>query len=195
MYVNLVNRCNSTTNDIGVYFSDTAVTEINNSLPLPFTPQINNTAGYITDTLNWTLISGDYTAAGNERYLIIGNFKDDAHSSFLTVNPTGQDITYFYIDDVSLTHCPVGINEIKEENNITMYPNPSNGKFTITSINNEIITRISITDITGRMVFKNKFESVSNKAENDVSFLPAGTYFVSVVTNVNNYNLKLAIVK
>ena len=195
MYVNLADVCRNTTDAIGVYFSDTVITGINNSLPLPFIPQITNLTGYITDTLNWTLISGDYNANGGENYLIIGNFKDDFNSSFLTVNPAGQDITYFYIDDVSLTLCTVGINEISNKIGITIFPNPSNDKITITSENSEAIKQISISDLTGRVVYKTSFENKSIEVETDVSFLPVGTYFINITTNVNNYYLKIIIVK
>lgn len=37
--------------------------------------------GMISDTLGWTTISGTYVAAGGERYLTIGNFRDDGETN------------------------------------------------------------------------------------------------------------------
>jgi hypothetical protein len=66
-------------------------------------PQISYTGGIITDTLNWTAISGTFVAKGNEKFLIVGNFKTDAQTNTLalypTANPMSNDV---YIDDVSV---------------------------------------------------------------------------------------------
>lgn len=177
MYVNLANTCRSTTNSIGVYFSDTAITGINNSLPLPFIPQINNNAGFITDTANWTLISGDYNASGSENFMIIGNFNDDANSSFLTVNPAGQNITYFYIDDVSLARCNVGFIEInKKENKISIYPNPASGFITLQS--EQLINgNIYIINNLGLVVKEQEIKQENEKTI-DIHSLPAGLYLL-----------------
>lgn len=99
MYVNLSDRVKWSTDDISVYFSDTAITTTN-ILPLPFTPQINNVAGNYPDTLNWTLISGTYVAAGGENYLVIGNFYNDSNTNLITVNNALTESCYIYVDDV-----------------------------------------------------------------------------------------------
>jgi gliding motility-associated-like protein len=72
--------------------------------PLNVVPQIANPTGsFITDTLNWTEVSGTFTATGNEKYLTIGNFLNDAATNTVVVNPTSAyTVTYFLIDDVSL---------------------------------------------------------------------------------------------
>lgn len=68
------------------------------------TPQVENTAGNIIDTVCQT-ISGTFTATGTEQYVVIGNFRNDANTtsagdcSFLC---TG----YIIIDDISIrTSC------------------------------------------------------------------------------------------
>lgn len=106
MYVNLANMSRFTSNEIGVYFSNTIVSGINNFLPLPFTPQIRNVSVINPDTLNWTLIEGDLTASGGESYLIIGNFRNDSSTTKTLVNHTiRRKLIYIYIDDVSLIKC------------------------------------------------------------------------------------------
>jgi OOP family OmpA-OmpF porin len=99
MYVNLCNLSSFAIEDVGIYFSDT-----NDFQPFSVMPQIINSSGFISDTLNWTLISGDYIANGGETYLTIGNFKNDSNTdtTFIGQN-SSQLLSYIYVDDVSLT--------------------------------------------------------------------------------------------
>lgn len=115
IYVNLAGDDRRyATDDIGVYFSDTAVSNApdcgggnTNCGPLPYTPQVNNPDGnFITDTSNWVLISGIFTAAGGESYITIGNFKDSANTDIILVQASGSNTIYYYIDDISLTRIP-----------------------------------------------------------------------------------------
>jgi hypothetical protein len=57
---------------------------------------------YLIDTLNWTKIEGIYKANGNEKYVIIGNFKNDASSDTISTSHGNYYYSYFYIDDVSV---------------------------------------------------------------------------------------------
>ncbi|MES2132864.1 MAG: gliding motility-associated C-terminal domain-containing protein [Bacteroidota bacterium] len=109
MYLNLYNPSKYTSDRIGMYFSSTAFA-CNQAMPTPQTiaplnviPQIINPGNFITDTLNWTEFSGSFVAAGNEQYLTIGNFYNDAATNTVVANPSsGYNVTYFLIDDVSL---------------------------------------------------------------------------------------------
>ncbi len=110
MYLNLYNPSKHTTDKVGMYFSSTPYA-CSQAFPLPqyiaplnVTPQIANPTGsFITDTLNWTEVSGTFTAVGNEKYLTIGNFANDAATNTVVINPTSlYTVTYFLIDDVSL---------------------------------------------------------------------------------------------
>jgi len=107
MYVNLHNKSDDATDDIGAYISATAPSSTDNGfLNGNPSPQINNPSGnVITDTMNWTLITGQYTATGGEKFITIGHFHDDAHTTYQTVN-TGSHLqgSYYYIDDVSLVN-------------------------------------------------------------------------------------------
>jgi len=109
MYLNLYNECKNATDKAGMYFSTTPFA-CNQAMPTPQTiaplnvvPQIINPGNFITDTLNWTEFSGTFVAAGNEQYLTIGNFLNDAMTTTITVNPaTPYLVLFFNIDDVSL---------------------------------------------------------------------------------------------
>jgi hypothetical protein len=52
MYVSNPNYSTYVTDALSVYFSDTLISGITNPFALPYTPQINNPSGFITDTLN-----------------------------------------------------------------------------------------------------------------------------------------------
>ena len=91
MYVNLHNSFQMAVDGVGAYFSAGPIGSTNVSV-LPYTPQVQNPAGNIlSDTLNWTLVSGYFTAEGGEDYLTIGNFKKDDASKWENVSPTAMN--------------------------------------------------------------------------------------------------------
>ncbi|MDP1800897.1 MAG: hypothetical protein Q8L81_06070 [Bacteroidota bacterium] len=93
-------------NSFGAYFADNTLDTINYcNKPLTYlNPQIENQTGIITDTLNWVPITGTFVATGNEKYMVLGNFRSDASTNTLLINPTfsatlANDVC---IDDVSV---------------------------------------------------------------------------------------------
>jgi len=113
-YVSLSDTSWYATDDIGIYFSDTAIhKDIPDYSPFSsFTPQITNAQGnFLTDKENWVVISGIYIAHGGEQYITIGNFNDDANTDTLKVSYGGSYPAYglwslYYIDDVSVILIP-----------------------------------------------------------------------------------------
>jgi hypothetical protein len=72
-------------------------------LTFPTPPHIVNPPNnIITDSTNWTLIQGLYTAAGWESHLILGNFKDDPNTTNAFVGGAFTNYAYYYFDDVSV---------------------------------------------------------------------------------------------
>lgn len=180
MYVSLADRSRYTTHDIGVYFSDTPITNVNNYNVLPVLAQINNLIGNSFDTLNWTYVEGEYTAVGNEAYLLIGNFKDNPNTTFSLVNassPLGS--VYCYIDNVSLVPmlpCVTAIQDQRENSILDIYPNPCSSLLTIK--NQQEILQLKIFDLIGQEVF---YSTVNNSiVEIDVSKFENGIYFAQV---------------
>jgi len=161
MYINLCNVCKFNTYNIGVYFSDTIITGVPNTQPLSYIPQITNTFGNNPDTLNWTLVSGDYIATGGESYLIIGNFNDDVSTDTSTYNPlASQNAAYVFIDDLSLAHCfPVSIGELNN-NTINIYPNPITDKLNVKIKNNEQ-SEIILYDLSSRKLLQQTFTNTT----------------------------------
>jgi hypothetical protein len=161
MYINLANTSIYTSSNIGVYFSDTLINTINYfQYFLPISPQINNSHGNFPDTLNWTLVSGDYMAVGGERYLTIGNFNNDLSLDSSLVNPTESEaVSYFYIDDVSLTaiSCTTeGITTYTNTLEVNVFPNPVTTSLTITTTTTEE-TEVTLYDVTSRKLMQQRF--------------------------------------
>jgi len=105
-YVCVGNPASYGIDGFGAYFGDNTLDTITTiGIPLTYlTPQIQNPNGnIISDTLNWTLVTGTFVAAGNEKHMVIGNFKSDAATTKTLIN---SNILPFVamdacIDDVS----------------------------------------------------------------------------------------------
>lgn len=70
-----------------------------------YEPQVVNPyEAVITDTKNWTRISGVFTAEGGEEFLTIGNFCPTSKSNLTDIDSLSYILpgSYFYIDSVSL---------------------------------------------------------------------------------------------
>lgn len=179
MYVCLANKYKYAADAIGVYFSDIPITGTPNFLPLPFTPQINSAAGFMSDTLNWMLISGNYTASGTENYLIIGNFKNDANTNSLLVNNSGiYDQSYIYLDQVSLTAC-TSVNEQSANGGINIYHDPANDLIIINIPGIQNSTCLNIFDISGRKILQKNISAANVSV--DIKNFAGGIYFVELV--------------
>ena len=105
-FTNLLNSMKYACNNNGLLFTKKAVyvdTALHKYGVLPANPQIVNYGNpIITDTLGWTKVSGIYKAQGGEKFITIGNFKTDAQTTTLNVNPAGYPGTGYLIDDVSV---------------------------------------------------------------------------------------------
>lgn len=182
MYVSLGNRCMYATDDFGAYFSDTIISGLTHSNALGKSPQVKNPQGNIlNDTLNWTLISGSFIAAGGEIQLIIGNFKKDSNTTVISMPwVAGQNPSaYYYVDNVSLikiSGCNTGVNEIKVNSLIKLFPNPMSDKLNVTSSSNELL-EIIIYDVASRKILQQKF---ANSVTLSIEQLAKGIYIYEI---------------
>jgi hypothetical protein len=178
MYVNLTNTCKFTTDAIGAYFSDTAITGLNNFDPLPITPQISNNPGNLFDTLEWTQVSMIYQALGGETYLIVGNFMDDATSTLTLINNDAPfDFAYVLVDDVSLTPCKATGEESLEKYKVHIYPNPATDYLTIET-NTEELSTVTVYDFSNRKILEQSF---NRTVVLSLMNLPVGLYFFEFI--------------
>ncbi len=185
MQVSLGDICRHTTDDIGVYFSNAAVTGVPTYAPLPFTPQVVNVPGNTIDTLGWTLVLGNYVALGGETHIIIGNFNDDANTTVSTFNANAAgDYIYVAIDDVHLVPLVISsIDKIKVKP-FMIYPNPSKGEvyFTLRQPLTESAV-VGVTDPAGRLVRRLQLEpGTSGPVPLGLGAQAAGVFLVTMTS-------------
>ncbi len=107
LFISLGEMSDLMINEIGVYFSNTAISS-ENTASLNIIPQcVFYDEDYFTDSVNWQKLETYYAAKGDENFITIGNFKNDIETDTLrrfdispiSVNP---NFTYMYFDDVQL---------------------------------------------------------------------------------------------
>ena len=118
-FVNLADSSNVGTRYFGMYFSETSIRAMTDgrmlisSFLLDCPPQIQNpTDRFLTDTTNWTPITGFYTAKGGEQFIAIGGFYEYNDSLVQRIRPDRplakfyrsmeKHLGYYFIDDVSV---------------------------------------------------------------------------------------------
>jgi OmpA-OmpF porin, OOP family len=105
MYIRLLEAENVTVTvkQLGAYFSET---EFKIGMEFNEHGLVDTTYNKgISGSLNWILIQGDYNAKGNEKYMIIGNFRTKMKDDFVKKNKWSLfafQEAYYYIDDISL---------------------------------------------------------------------------------------------
>ncbi len=121
-----------------------------------------------------------YAADGNDYYV------DDVSWTAISSDACRSDL----VEVVNTVEECVGINEFNY-NNVSIYPNPSNGEFMVA--NNVDITTISITDAQGKVV--HSLNNINlNKVNIDITNLEKGMYLINIET-VNGTITKPVMVK
>ena len=107
MYANLGDFSGMTTDDLGVHFSVDSILS-DDPYPPGMAPHIALGSGTFLEREQWTVLEGNYTASGGERFLTIGNFRWDGETSVMDVPggpPNTGEFTYCLVDSVSLKPC------------------------------------------------------------------------------------------
>ena len=164
-YVSLNDGYIQAINEIGAYFSATPPGPYANALHVPVTPQIENTTVLLDDTASWMRISGYFLASGGEEYITIGNFNNDTNTTIVQVGNVGSYGSYYFVDDVWVSLSEgTGVEE-KENQEVSLYPNPVGKKLAVCSrqparttvqSGGFAITSIGIYNSIGKLVFENK---------------------------------------
>jgi hypothetical protein len=173
-YINLWNASKHGIDAIGIYFSDSAVSCPTFTCLLTDTPQVVSPLGIaITDTLNWTKVSGSFIANGGERFVAIGNFLPDNQLTIVLNDSAQPYSTYYYIDDVSVFKCDSSsaINDLVKQQQLIVFPNPANNLITVS--NSKQVDELCLLDVSGKVVLQQKQVKVI-----DVSELVNGLYML-----------------
>ena len=85
-----------------------------------------------------------------------------------------------------------GVEELLSQNNVNLYPNPTDGLLNINFDNyNSEVVNMQIIDLTGKVVKNGAFTNSFNKV--DVSNLNKGIYFVKLQNGIFNESYKIVI--
>ena len=156
--------CDSTVELTLTLFSDSNTITYNGA-----TLQVGVSAGATYQWLNCsnnTLILG----ATNQTYTVPGGVGSYA---CVTATSSCTDTT----DCFNFSN--IGFDELSK-NEFSIYPNPTNGKFTIESSGSQLIHTIIISDIQGKQIASSTIESNSYTA--DLSNVDSGVYYVSIIS-------------
>jgi len=100
---NLADNSSRTTDALGVRFYQEAVL-LPNAFPPGDEPHLELPPGTFLNTTDWTPLEGTYIASGGERYLMIGNYRNNANTTVQQLSTNGN-FAYAFIDAVSLEPC------------------------------------------------------------------------------------------
>jgi hypothetical protein len=179
-------QCNIATNMIGALFTMNPYFEPAGQIPLQNTCQIV-ADNIISDTINWTKISGSFIADSAYRYLVIGNFFEDQFLDTLHLPySVVPQVSYYYLDDVC-----VSTDSLYAENwttlnvsnlsldVITVYPNPVSDNLYINSQNK--IENIEIYDFFGHLIYSQQ-NFPNEEYVLNIEKINSGIYFFKIRT-------------
>jgi sugar lactone lactonase YvrE len=98
-----------------------------------------------------------------------------------------------YIGDINnnrvrVISLPLGVNEIANSNEIKLFPNPNNGKFTLEVKSEELRTKsdVEVYNMLGERIYSSPFTINHLQFSIDISGQPAGIYLYRVLSETDN---------
>lgn len=153
---------NCITNNFGIVFtrndfSNYATDSINNPLLSNFSHYHIQTIE--SDTANWIFVKSSLVADSAYRYVVFGNFYDDAHTDTVRFYPLNTCLSYWYLDNVCVSsdslscNLDVGMPETQNEQSITY----SENNLHLFAGNNFSLASYLVYNINGQEVKKGTF--------------------------------------
>jgi len=197
-YVTLADSLRSYSNNIGAYFSVDSFF-VSNTWLIEQIPQIqNNVNNNLGSKIDWTIVCDTFVAAGNEKYITIGNFYNDSLSPLTHLTSTCEQdpssyscCAYYYIDDVSVElvdDTGLIVNEVVTK--YKLFPNPNNGFFQLSCASIEKIT-CQLLNIAGQIIDSRECKPINNNVAFDYSGIENGLYLLRVISNSEIFTLKV----
>ncbi len=127
---------------------------------------------------------------GNIKYFKV----DGNYNGYIAVDST---VLYRWDTDFAMNsgfpNPPTSVDELEINNNIQIYPNPTNGKFTfeLPSSVFHLPSSVSIYNILGELVFSSSVFGLRSSVSPDISNQPSGIYFINIISGEYNYYHKL----
>jgi len=140
------------------------------------------------------LIAADQATTGGQDYCLIwevfarrGLGQNASSGSTANANDQVEDFTV----PAPGPNCILGLDHINNDDNVRLYPNPSNG-FVNIRVNNYVgKVDVQIVDVNGRVVFQKMGADFNTEASLNLSHLQKGMYVVKVNAENLNFSKKL----
>jgi len=100
----------------------------------------------------------------------------------------------WYVDEIVIYNCSATLSVSDAnfiENGVRIYPNPSNGLFTLKKIKDIDLIKAEIFDINGRSIKTIDLTTMQNEKEIDITNFAAGVYFMSLNSQDSKSVIKL----
>jgi carboxypeptidase T len=115
---------------------------------------------------------------------------------FVLSSDAGYTLDGFYFDDFlvrKINTVATGVNEINIENNVVIFPNPSNGQITLRNSSETIYTVKLFNELGQEVIKTDKLEANEAGKTLQLEHLQAGIYFIELSTNEGRIVKKLAL--
>lgn len=178
---------------LGAYLSSDSISSSSTN-NLSYVPQFEETTA-ITEKSLWLKLSYQYTASGGEKYLTIGNFRNNTFSDTINTNDGGNInnpdylAAYYFVDDiVILEDSTIGVSELMA-GELSIYPNPAKDYFQINQDFSESYD-LTIYNLLGQQLFHEK-NITSNSKTFDITPFSNGIILLNIKSGNQSINYKL----
>jgi hypothetical protein len=201
IFVSLADSSRFATNGLGVFFSTYGSPGQFSGSNLHLIPQVDYfDKGIISDTANWTKLSGSFVADSAYTSLIIGCFKNDSELNFSAVNgaplTNRRGTSYYYIDNVIVEKLSSSsVFQIGPISHEKLYPNPFYNYATLFFDNrNNQTCKLEIYNVNGRLV-RTIDAITTNRIRIERNDLPTGFYYYKLYVNNNILSVEKFIIQ
>lgn len=184
MYYSLADSSYFACDGLGIALTTAPFDQCNQDHFLNISPISENPQGMIiSDTVNWVHYIDTIQPAGGERYICIGNFRNDTITTWqmFTGNSSYLINSTIYIDDVSITDAGAAPLPPVEYADYTFFPNPSAGDFIVQG-NFPEGTRLEVYNALGQKVSEVGSFPTGNNQVNVNLRLASGAYFFQLTS-------------
>ena len=176
-------------NKIGALFT-TAQHSTSNPAPISNFAHVY-TNSIVTDTLGWTQVSGSFVADSAYTNIALGNFFDDNNTDTLNMIGSIPNTiwSYYFIDNICVStdslDCPfaVGIKEVTLEDNVIIYPNPTQDRITISIKADSKASKVTIYNMHGQEVLTENIKPSSGEIQLSLAHVPPALYLVHLLSD------------
>jgi trimeric autotransporter adhesin len=136
------------------------------------------------DGLSWHSVVNGFTSYVSQTKYLPSVLALAVYDSSLIVGGYFDSVNGININNIFKLNTSLGINTIKNNTQLAIYPNPSNGKFTFQIKSEELSEKnIEIYNVLGEQVYNSQLSTFNTQFTLDLSSNPSGVYLYRVITD------------